>query len=206
MAGYSPLSEAAERNKLPILEVIRDYFPERGTVLEIGSGTGQHAAFFASQMPTVSWRASDLAGNHAWIEKTLAQAGCGNASGPFELDVGVEEHWNRICKPVGKFDGVFSANTAHIMSWQRVVDMFQGVSRILAPTRKFVIYGPFNRNGEYTSASNASFDRYLKSLNSDQGIRDDQEVLQVAGSCNLDFRESIDMPANNRILIFSMLP
>ena len=89
------------------------------------------------------------------------------------------------------------------MPWNRVVDMFKGVSRVLAPLRKFLIYGPFNQDGEYTSVSNASFDRYLKSQNPEQGIRDDQEVYRLAESCNLDFQKSIDMPANNRILVFS---
>ena len=202
MAGYSPLSEAAERNKLPILEVIRDHFPGQGNILEIGSGTGQHAVFFASQMPDIFWQTSDLACNHVWIEQTLVQAGCRNTGSPFELDVGIGEHWSRIDMPSSKYDGVFSANTAHIMSWNRVVDMFRGVSRVLAPLRKFLIYGPFNQDGEYTSVSNASFDRYLKSQNPEQGIRDDQEVLRLAESCNLDFQESIDMPANNRVFVF----
>ncbi|MCY4312651.1 MAG: DUF938 domain-containing protein [Gammaproteobacteria bacterium] len=206
MAGYSPLSEAAERNKLPILEVIRDHFPEHGSILEIGSGTGQHAAFFARQMPGIFWQASDLACNHAWIRQALAQAGCINTGDPFELDVGIDEHWNLVNMPPGKYDGAFTANTAHIMPWNRVVDMFEGVSRVLAPLRKFLIYGPFNQNGEYTSASNASFDRYLKSQNPEQGIRDDQEVLRLAESCSMDFQESIDMPANNRILVFSKVP
>ncbi|MCY4050928.1 MAG: DUF938 domain-containing protein [Gammaproteobacteria bacterium] len=204
MTGYLPLSEAAERNKLPILKVIRDQFCEHSTILEIGSGTGQHAAFFASQMPTILWKTSDLVCNHAWIEQTIAQIGCENTEGPFELDVRIEEHWNRIPTPASKFDGVFSANTAHIMSWNRVIDMFRGVSRILAPSRKFLIYGPFNHNGEYTSLSNASFDQYLKSQNSEQGIRDDQELLRLGESFDLNLQESIDMPANNRILIFTM--
>ena len=206
MVGYSPLSEAAERNKLPILEVVRDHFPEHGNILEIGSGTGQHAAFFASQMPDIFWQTSDLVRNHVWIEQTLVQAGCRNTGSPFELDAGIDEHWNRIDIPPGKYDGVFSANTAHIMSWNRVVDMFRGVSRVLAPSRKFLIYGPFNHHGEYTSVSNASFDRHLKSQHPEQGIRDDQEVLRLADACSLDFQKSIDMPANNRILVFSQAP
>ncbi len=203
MAGYSPLSEAAERNRLPILEVIRTQFPEQGSILEIGSGTGQHAAFFAGQMPGIFWQTSDLVSNHVWIQQTVAQAGHENIGRPIELDVGNSDHWARIRMPPGRYDGAFSANTAHIMSWNRVVDMFTGVSQVLATSGKFLIYGPFNRDGEYTSASNASFDRYLKSRNPEQGIRDDHEVLRLAESRYLDFRESVDMPANNRILVFA---
>ena len=199
------LSEASERNKGPILKVVRKHLPESGNILEIGSGTGQHAAYFASELPGLFWQTSDLLSNHARILKVLAQAQCENAGAPLELDVGIPEHWERISMPPGRFDGAFSANTAHIMPWDQVTDMFAGVSAVLAPSRKFLIYGPFNRDGSYTSPSNASFDRYLKLQNPAMGIRDDQDLLRLAASCRLEFEASVDMPANNRILVFSKI-
>lgn len=206
MDGMPPYAEAAERNKLPILDVLRAFFPESGKILEIGSGTGRHAAYFARELPGLFWQASDLPENHRWIRAHLEQAGCRNAGDPLELDVGIPGHWRQAAFQENGYDGVFSANTAHIMPWDRVADMFAGVSGILGPSRKFLIYGPFNREGEYTSPGNASFDRYLRSQNPQMGIRDDREILRLAESCRLDFEASVEMPANNRTLVFRKCP
>ena len=194
-----PYSQAAENNKAPILAVLRDRFAQSVSVLEIGSGTGQHAAYFPRQLPHLFWQASDRRENLPGIRARLEQACLPNAGSPIELDVTEPVHWAGIQSPV---DGVYTANTAHIMSWESVCDMFRGVASVLVCRGCFVLYGPFNRNGEYTSSSNARFDQYLHGQDPSMGIRDDRAVRQLAADHGLRFQDSVEMPANNRILVF----
>ncbi|MDX1432583.1 MAG: DUF938 domain-containing protein [Gammaproteobacteria bacterium] len=189
-----PFSQACENNKRPILAILRDTLADAGTVLEIGSGTGQHAAFFAAELPRLVWQTSDLAANHAgilaWIE------GVPNARAPLELDVD-EGLW-----PLDAADAVFSANTAHIMHWPSVIGMFRGVGRLLGRGAPFLLYGPFNYAGRFTSESNARFDQSLRMQDPGMGIRDFEAVDALAREHGLELAADHAMPANNRTLVW----
>jgi len=187
-------SQACENNKTPILEVLRPLFVDRHAVLEIGSGTGQHAAWFAARLPHLVWQTSDVAGTHASIEAWID--GIDNARSPMVLDVDTEQ-W-----PPHRYDGAFSANTAHIMHWPSVVHMFHGVAGILNPAGVFALYGPFNYGGEYTSDGNERFDRQLRANDAGMGIRGFEAVDALAGAAGMTLLCDHAMPANNRILVW----
>lgn len=192
-----PWSEACERNKDPILAVLRQWLLTPGSVLEIGSGTGQHAVHFAQHMPHLTWHASDREENLAGIEQWVSEAALPNLRGPVRLNV-MDPHW-----PVVSVDYVFSANTAHIMSWTEVEAMFEGVGKVLAPRGLFCLYGPVNRDGEYTSDSNRQFDEMLRARDPMMGIRDDQALLRLGRRCGLKYVADNSMPARNRLLIWA---
>lgn len=191
-----PYSPACERNKDPILRVLRNWLPGTGTVLEIGSGTGQHIVHFAHQLPGMTWQPSDLAANLPGLKARLAQAGGINILAPIELDVSADQ-W-----PAGPFAAAYSANTAHIMPWFQVQRMLAGVARVLAPGGYFFLYGPFHEAGRHTAPSNEAFDLCLRAEDPAQGVRDSLEVRKSAAECDLVFEADIEMPANNQILIF----
>jgi cyclopropane fatty-acyl-phospholipid synthase-like methyltransferase len=186
--------QSSENNKGPILEILGPLLSRRHAVLEIGSGTGQHAAFFAARLPQLLWQASDVAGNHASIEAWID--GVGNARPPMVLDVDAND-W-----PARRYDAAFSANTAHIMHWPTVVHMFHGVARILEPGGVFALYGPFNYEGEYTSPSNERFDQSLRATDAGMGIRDFEAVAELARSAGMTLLAAHAMPANNRTLVW----
>lgn len=192
-----PHSEACERNKEPILGVLKGWFTRPGTVLEIGSGTGQHAVHFAAALPHLSWIPTDRAENLGGIRQWLSDAALPNVQDPLVLDV-LQPDW-----PVKRANYVFSANTAHIMSWSAVEAMFTGVGTVLEPDGRFLLYGPFNRNGQFTSDSNREFDEMLRSRDPAMGIRDDQAIVSLARRCGLAFAADHSMPARNRILAFA---
>jgi cyclopropane fatty-acyl-phospholipid synthase-like methyltransferase len=194
-----PFSEACEQNKLPILAVISKYFDDADNILEIGSGTGQHAVFFAKQLPHLQWHCSDMPEYHNGIKQWLADYKDNNISGPYVLDV-TDSSW-----PTGEFDGVFSANTAHIMSWHAVQQMFAGVSKILKKDGYFCLYGPFNYAGRYTSPSNEQFDHYLKARDPLSGIRDIDDLLKLAKQVSLELVNDHEMPVNNRTLVWKKI-
>ena len=148
-----PYSESCEQNRNPILEVLNEELVNTGSLLEIGSGTGQHAVYFAPHFPNLHWQTSDLEANHDGIKQWLTEANLPNTLHPLELDVG-SSNW-----PKTQFEFVYSANTAHIMSWAMVVNMLEQIGKILKPGGKFCLYGPFNYNGRYTSESNLRFDQ-----------------------------------------------
>lgn len=189
-------SEACERNKGPILDVIKPYLDHSKEVLEIGSGTGQHAVWFAGAMPHLIWHTSDLRDNHpsiiAWIESSELP----NLRKPRTLNVG-QGVW-----PVNQVDAIFTANTCHIMSWERVRDMFEGANRVLKPGGHLLIYGPFNVNGEYTSESNKEFDASLKQRDPESGIRDYDDMNRVARHNGFSLIKRHEMPANNMLLAY----
>jgi cyclopropane fatty-acyl-phospholipid synthase-like methyltransferase len=193
-----PNAPAALRNSEPISEVIRDEFKECKTVLEIGSGTGQHAIFFASKMPWLSWQTSDRKDNHAGIIAWLAEACLDNVKAPLELDV--EEPF-QIDE---NFDAIFSANTAHIMSIDGVECMFGIVGKCLTEGGKFCLYGPFNLNRKFTSDSNKNFDASLRSQNPAMGIRDLAALDKFSEANNLHRSSLYAMPANNMIAVWTM--
>ncbi len=192
-----PFSQASENNQQPILEVLQRIFADRNQVLEIGSGTGQHAVYFAGHLPHLVWQTSDRVQNHSGINLWLQESDLDNVLAPIELNV-TQAIWPEI-----ETDAVFSANTAHIMHWPEVVSMFAGVAQILCDNGLFVLYGPFNHQGEFTSGSNRKFEAWLKNQDSGMGIRDDRALIELGLENSLVLHEEAEMPANNRILIWS---
>ena len=191
-----PFSQACENNKEPIRKVLERYFEQAGNVLEIGSGTGQHAVWFARHLPQLVWQTSDLSENHPGIQQWIDEAGLANLKPPIELDVS-SQSW-----PVEQMDYIFSANTAHIMPWAVVVKMFEGIGRVLVKDGVFCLYGPFNYQGQFTSDSNEAFDQHLKNMEPHRGIRDFEAIQQQAGKNGLSLLEDVAMPANNRLLVW----
>lgn len=189
-------SAACERNRHPILAVLREVLADRRQVLEIGSGTGQHAVFFAAQLPHLIWQTSDLPDNHPSIIGWQQEAQLPNVRPPLALDAAAAD-W-----PQGPFDAVFSANTCHIMAWREVEAMFAGIGRVLQPGGVLCIYGPFNYNGNFTSASNAQFDASLRVHAPHRGIRDFDAVDRLAVAHGLALQADYAMPANNRLLVW----
>ena len=191
-----PFSESCEQNKGPILSVISPIFSSYSRVLEIGSGTGQHAIYFAEKMPHLTWCSSDRRSHLEGINMWLEAAALPNVDAPIELDVS-SSHW-----PVFDIDAVFTANSVHIMSLQEVVCLMQGAGKLLRAQGSLVIYGPFNYGGCYTSQSNASFDQWLKSRDPRSGIKDFETMLSLASENAMQLVADHTMPANNRILHF----
>ena len=194
-----PFAEACERNREPILEVLHDAFRASRDVLEIGSGTGQHAVYFGARLPHLTWQTSDLVERHAGIRQWLDEARLPNVLAPFALDVQIGV-W-----PPGRYDGVFTANTLHIVSWQAVQCMFDGIGRTLQTDGICAVYGPFNYGGRYTAESNARFDGWLRSRDSASGIRDFEQVDALAREHGLELAGDIAMPADNRTLLWRRL-
>jgi len=193
-----PYSEACEKNREPILAVLREQFAATERVLEIASGTGQHAVYFARELPHLCWQTSDLAIHHAGIQAWLDKAQLDNVLPPLLLDV-TAAHW-----PVSRFDGIFNANTVHIISWPEVEQLFTHIARIIEVGGKLCLYGPFNYQGRYTSESNARFDAWLKGRNKDSGIRDFEAIEALAARNRLVLLQDVALPANNRMLIWQM--
>ncbi|WP_257388539.1 class I SAM-dependent methyltransferase [Tahibacter caeni] len=196
MSNEKPFSAACERNREPILGVLREAFADRRDVLEIGSGTGQHAAYFATRMPWLRWQTSDRAENLPGIRAWLAEANLANTPAPLRLDV-AQTPW-----PVSACDAVFSANTLHIMSWAEVEALFAGMGRVLAPGGVLAIYGPFNIDGRFTSDSNEAFDRALRAAAPHRGIRDARDVDALAARHGLHLIADHALPANNRCRVW----
>lgn len=191
-----PHAPACERNRDPILEVLRVHFADRRRVLEIGSGTGQHAVYFAAALPRLLWQTSDRIENHPGIRAWLDEAGLPNTPLPLALDV------NHDAWPEDRYDAVFSANTLHIMGWVEVERLFAGLGSVLTDDAKLVVYGPFHYGGRPTSDSNARFDMALRSQAPHMGIRDFEAVDRLAQSIGLALIEDRAMPANNRCLVW----
>ncbi|MGR9090268.1 MAG: DUF938 domain-containing protein [Gammaproteobacteria bacterium] len=191
-----PFVAACENNRAPILEVLRDIFAIKSAVLEIGSGTGQHAVYFGAHLPHLTWHTSDLPGYHAGIREWLADAALVNVRPPIALDV-TRQPW-----PTLPVDAVFSANTAHIMSWPAVSAMVCGAASVLESGGVFALYGPFNYAGAYTSAGNARFDQFLRSQDPASGIRDFEALNKLAAAAELVLAGDHAMPANNRLLVW----
>ena len=189
-----PYAESCDENRDPILSVIEPLLKDCSSVLEIGSGTGQHAVYFAEKLPHLVWHTSDCAEYHAGITLWLAEAGLDNTRAPVDLNVSTSA-W-----PEQRFDAVFSANTAHIMHWSNVEAMFAGVGSVLSSGGHFLLYGPFNYNNQYSSESNARFDTWLKSRDPESGIRNFEDLDRLAQQAGMQFRHDYEMPVNNRIL------
>lgn len=221
-ASAKPVSPSCERNREPILAVLRERFADRRYVLEIGSGTGQHAVYFADAMPWLTWQCSDQAEYLPGIRMWLDEAGLPNTPPPVELDV-AQRPWPAPSTQTsiypsgqGRFDAAFSANSLHILGWPEVEAFFAGLDAVLdgastsalrayaqdepgsTASGVLVVYGPFNYNGAYTSDSNRAFDGWLKARDPRSGIRDFEAVDALAQSIGLRLIDDIAMPANNR--------
>ena len=186
-------SSSCVQNQEPILKIIKPLLLEKYTVLEVGSGTGQHAVFFAEHMPHLNWQASDQAQYLSSINAWVDEAKLNNTPPAINLDV--TQAW-----PALEFDVIFSANTTHIMSWEMVVDFYQGVGESLSENGLFILYGPFNYHQQYTSQSNADFDMWLKNRDPNSAIRNFEALMELAKQAKLTLLKDYEMPANNRIL------
>ena len=193
-----PFSESCVQNRDPILAILRPLFADRRHVLEIGSGTGQHAVYFGAELPHLVWQTADVPQHHPGIQAWLEEAAVPNVLPPLALDVN-DTAWRS-----GRYDAVFSANTLHIMGWPEVERFFAGVGAVLEAGGILAVYGPFNYGGRYTSESNARFDAWLKARDPASGVRDFEAVDALARSQGLVLQQDIAMPANNRTLVWRM--
>ena len=191
-----PFSQSCENNKQAILQVIHPVFQQSSMVWEIGSGTGQHACYFAHQLPHLTWQTTDREEHRAGINSWIDEAGLNNL--PESLKLNVTDHtW-----PCQQIEALFTANTLHIMHWHEVESLFTGLARYLTDKAVVCIYGPFNYKGEYSSLSNKQFDQWLKARDSGSGIRDFEPIEVLAKAAGLTLTKDHAMPANNRLLVF----
>ena len=189
-----PFSQACENNKGPILEILRQCLGPGNHVLELGSGTGQHARYFAEQLPGISWQPTDLAENLVGVKSWCSDYTGENLLPPQELDVR-NAHWGQAV-----VDAVFTANSLHIMNWQSVQSLFRYLGEHAPTVSQLLVYGPFNYDGSYTSESNARFDQWLGLQNPESAIRDFEEVDALAVAAGYTLAADHPMPANNRLL------
>ena len=191
-----PYAASCDENREPILVVLNDLLHDYQSLLEIGSGTGQHAVYFGEQFPRLTWQTSDQLEYHAGIKAWLQGAKLANVLDPLLLDV------RQVTWPNLTVDAVFSANTLHIMSWEAVQACFAGVGRLLISNGLFIVYGPFNYAGQFTSTSNARFDQWLKQRDPDSGIRNFEDLNLLAAKAGMELQADYEMPVNNRILVW----
>jgi len=189
-------SQSCENNKQPILQIIQTVFQQTSSVLEIGSGTGQHACYFAGNLPHLSWQPTDRQENREGLDCWIAEAGLANLQKSLKLNV-TDEMW-----PFQQIDALFTANTLHIMHWQEVECLFKRLEKYLTEKALVCLYGPFNYQGQYSSASNEQFDQWLKVRDSESGIRDFEAIEKLANAVGLFIKDDYEMPANNRLLVF----
>ncbi len=192
-----PFSSATERNRQPILDELYALWPDTGTVLEIGSGTGQHATFFTRHLPGLYWQPTDRLENLSGLEARFAVAGNARILAPLKLDV-LGDPW-----PGHSFSAAFSANTAHIMPWKAVQAMFAGVATHIVCGARFCLYGPFNINGSFTSPGNTKFDAHLRQQDPQMCIRDMEAIESLSSNHQMHLEQKIAMPANNFLLVFT---
>ncbi|MCX4144737.1 MULTISPECIES: DUF938 domain-containing protein [Paraburkholderia] len=196
-------SPSAERNREPILAVLREVLPATGRVLEIASGTGQHAICFAGALPGLDWQPSDIdADARASITAWIAHAGLANVRAPLALDVHQPEWGAQTLDKVDQFDAVVCINMIHISPWSATEALFAGASRRLVDGGVLYLYGPYKRGGAQTSPSNDAFDQQLRSRDPAWGVRDMEAVVALGASVGLVCDEPIEMPANNFSLVF----
>ena len=196
---HKPFSPACERNQDAILAVLREHFAHRTRVLEIGSGTGQHAVHFARALPHLIWQCSDVPAHLNGVRQWLADAGLANTPAPLAFDI-------NAAPPQREFDAVFSANTLHIVSWGEVQRLFALLPSLMSERCVLTVYGPFKYGGQFTSASNAAFDASLRVDHPLRGIRDFEAVGTLARGAGLALLEDRAMPANNRCVSWQREP
>lgn len=196
-----PYSGACDQNCEPILAVLKELIAtelseNEQTLLEVGTGTGQHAVYLGKALPQVVWQCSDQQQYHEGIQMWLNEAELPNVQVPLSLNVS-EDSW-----PETQFDMLYCANVMHIMHWQNVVDLFAKGAKCIKPGGLMLCYGPFNYDGKYTSASNAQFDQSLRMRDPGSGIRNIEDLQKLADEAELTFIRDYEMPANNRILVW----
>jgi len=196
-----PHSDACERNREPILGVLRTAFAQVREVLEIGSGTGQHAVHFAAAMPWLAWQPTDRRAALDGLAARVRLQGSANLRIPLELDVATDDWPGAVLDPAG-WHAVFSANTLHIMSAPQVERCFAALQHALAPGALLAIYGPFRYRGSFTTESNAQFDTLLRQRDPASGIRDAEWVDALAAAAGLALVADHDMPANNQLRVW----
>jgi SAM-dependent methyltransferase len=188
---------ATERNRDPILDVLRAVLPPTGLILEIASGTGQHVAYFARALPTLRWQPSDASAPHlASIAAWSAASGADNIAPPVALDV-EREPW-----PVAHADAILNINMVHIAPWSAAEALFRGAARLLPAAGLLYMYGPFKRGGRHTAPSNQRFDERLRGEDPRWGVRDVDDLQGLAVSAGFGAADIIEMPANNLSLLF----
>ena len=197
-------SQACENNKQPILEILQRELQDFTHVLEVGSGTGQHSVYFAPRLTHVNWQTSDVLAHHATINAWHAAYPAHNLYAPLTFDV------SRDSVPINEvvaapYDAVFTANTLHIMSWSLVSKLFELIGDMLPLNGKFIVYGPFNEKGSYSSESNRQFDHSLRQRDANSGIRHLEDVIDLANTHHLTLSRRYEMPSNNQILVFEKL-
>ncbi len=200
MTDMLPHSDPCERNKGPILEVLRTAFADCKHVLEVGSGTGQHAVHFALAMPWLVWQPSEVPDAMQGLRRRIFNEGPSNLRAPVTIEV-TETPWD-----VRKVDGVFTANTLHIMHWPQVEAFFAGLPAVSKPGTVLAVYGPFNYGGQYSSPSDASFDEMLRARDPQSGIRDFERVDALARAAGFMLAADHPMPANNRTIVWKLAP
>jgi SAM-dependent methyltransferase len=196
---HKPFSPACERNQDAILAALREHYADRHRVLEVGSGTGQHAVHFALALPHLVWQTSDVPAHLSGIRLWLADASLRNTPEPLAFDI-------NAAPPSGEFDAIFTANTLHIMSWSEVRRLFTVLPPLMSAHALLTVYGPFNYEGRFTSASNAAFDASLRVDHPQRGIRDFEAVDALAQLAGLTLVEDRAMPANNRCVTWRRGP
>jgi len=186
-----------ERNKQPILEVLARVLPARGLVLEIGSGTGQHVAHFAGALPALTFQPSEMdVQRHPSIRAWVTAGNLSNVRPPLAIDV------TNLPWPVSAADALVCINVIHISPWEATLALMAGAGRILPAGGVLVTYGPYMRAGAHTSQSNEAFDASLRARNPRWGVRDIDQVAEVAGKEGLALDEVVPMPANNLALVW----
>ena len=196
-----PFSQACENNKQPILSVLQEELADKVHVLEVGSGTGQHSVYFAPRLSHLKWQTSDVVANHSAIYAWHTAHPASNLYAPLAFDLSVDSvpisHATDI-----PYDTFFTANTLHIIAWPLVERLFVLAGEILPLHGKLIVYGPFNENGNYTSASNQQFDMSLRQRDPNSGIRNKEDILALADTHHLTLTNTYALPANNQILVF----
>lgn len=199
-----PFSQACENNKRPILSILRKELQHAHHVLEVGSGTGQHSVYFAHHLTYLKWQTSDVRTNHEVINAWHKAYPATNLYPPLVFDLAqkvlpINPNTNE------SYDAVFTANTVHIISWLLVENLFALTAEALPVQGKFIVYGPFNIQGSYTSAGNCQFDMMLRQRNSESGIRDLEAIVALAEIHHFTLQSNYDMPTNNQLLVFEKM-
>ena len=196
-----PFSQACENNKQPILDVLQQELQDSTHVLEVGSGTGQHSVYFAPKLAHLIWQTSDVLAHHATINAWHTVYPAPNLYAPLAFDL----KYDSLPSSVGSnqsYDAVFTANTLHIISWSLVEKLFELVGNALPLNGKLIIYGPFNENGQYTSAGNQQFDISIRQRDPESGIRHLEDIVALAKTHQLKLSDQYAMPTNNQLLVF----
>lgn len=195
-----PFAPSAENNRHDILTVLKNELPTHSSVLELASGTGQHACHFAQALPEISWQPSELIDKLPGLQQWIEESGCPNIQAPLRLDISSAE-WPEL-----SVDACYAANTLHIISWESVQSFFAGCARVLKPAGKLIVYGPFSFAGQHTAKSNQQFDQYLKSQNPESGVRDTVALDKLATTHGFAEARLLEMPVNNFVAVWEKQP